>query len=211
MPDIRRKGSFVLLFLFLVIADIRLFGMLYQNHNLKAADPLDAVRSDMVYFPVPQSSYKKDSYTVSYVDSWMADRTYGGARRHEGCDIMASFDARGHYPVISISDGCVEKMGWLKLGGYRIGIRSPNGVYFYYAHLSDYAPDLQIGDMVKAGEWIGFMGDTGYSEVEGTTGYFPVHLHLGIYLDDENGVEKSYNPYPFLKELESRKLKFSYE
>ena len=55
------------------------------------------------------------------------------------------------------------------------------------------------------------MGDTGYSETEGTTGYFPVHLHIGIYLNDENGEEKSYNPYPFLKELESNKLKFCFE
>ena len=124
---------------------------------------------------------------------------------------MAGVDRRGHYPVVSISDGYVEKLGWLKLGGYRIGIRSVHGVYFYYAHLSDYSPDIHIGDEVQAGELLGFMGDTGYREVEGTTGYFPVHLHVGIYLNEEDGTEKSYNPYPFLKELESKKLKFCFE
>lgn len=35
---------------------------------------------------------------------------------------------------------------------------------------------------MKAGDLLGYMGDTGYSTVEGTTGNFPVHLHLGIYL-----------------------------
>lgn len=208
---VRRYCFFVLLFLVIVIADVWLFYILEEDTEKKAEDALDAVWADMVYFPVPLSSYDTDGYGVTFSDSWMESRTYGGQRTHEGCDLIAAVDKRGHYPVVSISDGYVEKIGWLKLGGYRIGIRSPHGVYFYYAHLNDYAPDLKIGDEVRAGELLGFMGDTGYSEKEGTTGYFPVHLHVGIYLDDADGNEKSYNPYPFLKELELRKLKFCFE
>lgn len=211
MAGVRRVCFYVLLLLSLVITDILLFDAVDRYRKPETADPYDVVRKDMVYFPVPESTYDTDGYGVSYVDSWMADRSYGGQRSHEGCDIMAAIDKRGHYPIVSISDGYVEKMGWLKLGGYRIGIRSPRGVYFYYAHLSDYAPDLEVGDEIKAGELLGFMGDTGYGDVEGTTGNFPVHLHLGIYLNDENGEEQVYNPYPFLQELESKKLKFSYE
>ena len=94
----------------------------------------------------------------------MQSRTYGGDRGHEGCDIMADINERGNYPVISVSDGTIEQMGWLELGGYRIGIRSPHGAYFYYAHLSDYAEGLSIGDEIHAGELIAFMGDTGYSK-----------------------------------------------
>ena len=52
---------------------------------------------------------------------------------------MAEKNERGWYSVISVSDGVVEKIGWLPQGGYRIGIRSANGVYFYYAHLAEYA------------------------------------------------------------------------
>ena len=125
--------------------------------------------------------------------------------------VLKTLEKSGVLAVLSISDGYVEKMGWLRLGGYRIGVRSQHGVYFYYAHLSDYAPELETGDEVKAGQLLGFMGDTGYSETEGTTGYFPVHLHIGIYLNDEEGKEKSYNPYPFLTELQSNQLKFSFE
>ncbi len=201
----------IFLFFTLVVIDAWLFHVMYKYMEPAIENTLDAVWEDMVYFPVPESSYDTKGYSVSYVDSWMQSRNFGGERFHEGCDIMAGINERGHYPIVSISDGYVEKMGWLKLGGYRIGIRSPNGVYFYYAHLSDYAPELEIGDEVKAGELLGFMGDTGYSEAEGTTGYFPVHLHLGIYLNDANGEEQSYNPYPFLKELESNKLKFCYK
>lgn len=209
--DLRRHLLCVLLFFAIVIANAWLLHSFYNYKWDGEGVSLDAVRNDMVYFPVPESSYDTKRYGVSFADSWMESRNFGGERSHEGCDVMAAVNERGHYPVVSISNGRVEKMGWLKLGGYRIGIRSPGGVYFYYAHLSDYAPDLNVGDEVLAGELLGFMGDTGYSETEGTTGYFPVHLHVGIYLNDKDGKEKSYNPYPFLKELEASKLKFCFE
>ena len=206
-----RHGSFVLLFLAVVVLDACLLSVFYERIGSVVDHTLDAVWDDIVYFPVPDSSYDQNGYGVSFTDSWMESRSFGGERGHEGCDIMAAYNKRGHYPVVSISDGIVEKMGWLKLGGYRIGIRSLHGVYFYYAHLSDYAPDLSVGDEVLAGELLGFMGDTGYSETPGTTGYFPVHLHIGIYLNEKDGTEKSYNPYPFLKELERKKLRFWFE
>lgn len=91
---------------------------------------------------------------------------------------MADKNERGLYPVISISDGMITNLGWLEKGGYRIGITSPSGVYYYYAHLESYA-EIKEGDQVQAGEMLGFMGDSGYGE-EGTTGQFPVHLHLGF-------------------------------
>ena len=78
-----------------------------------------------------------------------------------------------------------------------------HGAYFYYAHLSDYAKDFQIGEEVKAGTLLGFMGDTGYSDTPGTTGNFPVHLHFGVYFDDESGKEFSVNPFPLLRYLKS--------
>lgn len=41
---------------------------------------------------------------------------------------------------------------------------------------------------------------------EGTTGKFPVHLHLGIYIY-KDGKEISVNPYAALKYVENRKIK----
>ncbi len=201
---------FVLLFLMIVISDCMLFDY-FKEQALQFVENLDSVWQDIVYFPVPESAYDPLGYKVSYTDSFGSARNFGGDRVHEGCDIMASVDKRGHYPVVSISEGVIENIGWLKLGGYRIGIRSPHGVYFYYAHLNDYIRDFSVGDEVKAGEVIGFMGDSGYGEKEGTTGMFPVHLHLGIYLNDAAGKEESKNPYPFLQALETKKLRFYYE
>ncbi|WP_242955782.1 M23 family metallopeptidase [Lachnoclostridium sp. An181] len=166
----------------------------------------EAIWSDVVYFPVPLST-ARPSLNVSYVDSWMYTRTYGGKRGHEGTDIMASENKRGLYPVVSMTDGKIVNKGWLPKGGWRLGIQSEHGGYFYYAHLDSYA-DVEVGDQVKAGDIIGFMGDSGYGE-EGTVGMFPVHLHLGIYIYPD-GKETSINPYWILQYLENSKLKSSY-
>ena len=163
---------------------------------------IEAMWTDAVLFPVGTIENQPEA-TVDFTNSWRQSRTFGGDRFHEGCDIMASLNERGIYPVYSVSDGFVENIGWLRLGGYRIGIRSEHGVYFYYAHLSDYAKDFAIGEEVKAGTLLGFMGDTGYSDIEGTTGNFPVHLHFGIYFNDESGNEFSVNPFPLLRYLNS--------
>ena len=158
---------------------------------------LEAVFYDMKVFPVGTIT-NLPSAGYSYVDSWQFARTYGGERVHEGCDIMADYNKRGIYPIYSATDGVIENVGWLKLGGYRIGIRSSSGAYYYYAHLAEYAKDFVPGETISAGTFLGYMGDTGYSEVPGTYGKFDVHLHFGIYFNDEFGNEYAINPYPAL-------------
>ena len=164
------------------------------------------VWKDLVYFPIPESS-EDEKAEVSFENSWMFERTYGGSYGHEGTDLMPSVDRSGYYPVLSMTDGVVENIGWLEKGGWRIGITAPTGAYFYYAHLDSYA-ELEKGDPVKAGDLLGYMGDSGYGE-EGTTGEFPVHLHLGIYLK-EGTEEISVNPYPVLRYAENARIKCVY-
>ena len=166
-----------------------------------------AIWDDLVYFPIPKPSNNVNA-KVTYENSWMFSRTYKGERRHEGTDLMPSINRRGYYPVVSMTDGTVTQKGWLELGGYRLGIETSQGVYFYYAHLESYA-EIEVGDTVKAGQLLGYMGDTGYSKKEGTTGNFPVHLHVGIYLL-RNGKEISVNPYPVLRYLEKRRIECVY-
>ena len=161
-----------------------------------------SVWSDLLCFPVGKIAGKPEDNVV-FENSWMQSRTFGGDRGHEGTDIMASENVRGIYPVYSMTDGVVENIGWLRLGGYRIGIRSPSGAYFIIAIWRS-MQRLQIGETVSAGTFLGFMGDTGYSDVEGTTGNFAVHLHMGIYLNDKDGTEFSVNSYPMLSYLWER-------
>lgn len=171
-------------------------------------DTLELVWEELVWFPVPESSVNEQA-TVAFENSWMAERNYGGKRSHEGTDLMASIDQAGYYPVVSITDGTVEQVGWLEKGGYRIGIRSGNGNYYYYAHLASYGREWKTGDAVAAGDILGYMEDTGYGP-EGTTGQFPVHLHLGVYVPLGADKELAVNPYWMLKYLENSKLTYSY-
>lgn len=169
----------------------------------------ESIFSDLKYFPIPQNN-DSDVPPVTFEEGWLDTRTYGGERFHEGCDIMGMERERGYYPVVSMSDGVIEKVGWLEKGGWRIGIRTPSGSYLYYAHLYSYHQDWQEGDLVTAGTLLGFMGDSGYSTIEGTVGNFDVHLHVGIYLKTDHHAELSINPYWVLRYLEKKKLYYSY-
>ncbi|MDD6614978.1 MAG: M23 family metallopeptidase [Lachnospiraceae bacterium] len=170
---------------------------LFLKYNRNGYEKLEAayqaVWDDVKQFPVPEPG-------IVFENSWMFERTYGGLRGHEGTDLIPPLNLPGYYPIRSMTDGVVEKTGWLEKGGYRIGIRSPSGGYFYYAHLDSYAEVFSPGDLVYAGDVLGFMGDTGYGP-EGTRGCFPVHLHLGIYIYTENRQEISINPYWVLRYL----------
>ncbi len=162
----------------------------------------EAIWADIQYFPVP-------SQEISFENTWLAPRTYGGKRFHEGCDLFGQVTLSGYYPIVSMTDGTIEQIGWLPLGGYRIGIRSEHGGYFYYAHLSDYEKEFRIGDTVMAGDILGYMGNTGYGP-EGTKGQFPVHLHLGIYISTPSKKEMSVNPYWILQSIHKNIINYSY-
>lgn len=153
---------------------------------------------DLKCFPVV-SDEQDASPCWNFDNSWGGIRTYGGNRTHEGTDICADGSAAGVLPIVSMTDGTVTAIGWLELGGFRIGITSPSGVYIYYAHLESYAQGLEEGTNVRAGQLLGYMGDSGYGPV-GTTGQFPVHLHLGMYLTEGNTLY-SVNPYWLLHSL----------
>ena len=70
--------------------------------------------------------------------------------------------------------------------GWRVGIRSPDKKrYYYYAHLRQdypYQAKLKEGDLVTAGDVIGYMGHTGYSTKENVNNIDTVHLHYGLEL-----------------------------
>ena len=121
-------------------------------------------------------------YSYSHSDDFGNRRTFGFARKHLGHDMMGSLGT----PIVAVEGGIVEALGWNRYGGWRIGIRSPdNKRYYYYAHLQKdhpFADGLEVGDVVQAGDLIGFMGRTGYSDKENANNIETVHLHFGIQL-----------------------------
>jgi len=145
---------------------------------------------EIQYFPI------RKEHDYVFENTWGAERTYGGRRTHQGTDIIATENIPGLIEVISMTDGIVKNIGWNERGGWRVGIETKNGNYYYYAHLHSYA-NIQKGDTVAAGQVLGLMGNTGYGP-EGTTGEFCVHLHVGIEVI-WRGDFAWINPYPFLR------------
>ena len=121
-------------------------------------------------------------YGYSHCADFGVGRSFGFKRKHLGNDLMGSAGT----PIVAVEGGVIEAMGWNRYGGWRIGIRSfDNKRYYYYAHLQKdhpFAAGLQEGDVVQAGDLIGFMGRTGYSDKENVNNIETVHLHFGMEL-----------------------------
>ncbi len=165
----------------------------------KYYDLINNIYNDIKLFPISPEFI--DEYI--YGDSWGGERTYGGKRIHKGCDIMDRENIRGRIPIVSMTDGRISNIGWNEQGGYRIGVVTENGNYYYYAHFDSYEKGLEKGKTVKCGDILGYMGDSGYGKEEGTKGKFPVHLHIGICPKTELTEDELWiNPYPFLRLIE---------
>ena len=121
-------------------------------------------------------------YGFSHSDDFGVSRSFGFKRKHLGHDMMGGLGT----PIVAVEGGVVEAMGWNRYGGWRIGIRSFDSKrYYYYAHLQKdhpFAENLEVGDLVQAGDLIGFMGRTGYSDKENVNNIETVHLHFGLQL-----------------------------
>lgn len=115
-------------------------------------------------------------------DDFGSSRSFGYRRQHLGHDMMGQIGT----PIIAVESGYVECLGWNRYGGWRIGIRSfDQKRYYYYAHLRQNFPYnklLKEGSTVTAGDVIGYMGHTGYSDTENTNNIDIVHLHFGLQL-----------------------------
>jgi murein DD-endopeptidase MepM/ murein hydrolase activator NlpD len=107
----------------------------------------------------------------SFVDTFGAFRGDVPGNWHHGDDIFAPLGA----PVLACADGLVFSVGWNDVGGNRLWLRDTKGNEFYYAHLSAFSPLAKNGHYVKAGEVLGFVGNTG--DAAGT----PTHLHFEVH------------------------------
>ena len=112
-------------------------------------------------FPVAGPASFGDSYGAARSDvSW-----------HHGDDIFAPLGT----PVVAVADGTLNRVGWERLGGWRLWVRDRLANEFYYAHLSGYTAAALRGRRVRAGQVLGYVGDTG--DAFGT----PFHLHFEIH------------------------------
>jgi murein DD-endopeptidase MepM/ murein hydrolase activator NlpD len=94
-------------------------------------------------------------------------------RAHKGVDYAAPVGT----PIRAAGDGQVTYAG--VQGGYGnvVELQHHGAFSTVYAHMSDFAPNLEPGSYVKQGDVIGYVGQTGYA-----TG---PHLHYEFRVDNE--------------------------
>ncbi len=98
---------------------------------------------------------------------------------HPGVDLDANYGD----PIHATAAGTIASAGWDGGFGMKVDIDHGNGYHTWYAHLSRI--DVSAGQYVHKGEFIGLVGDTGFS-----TG---PHLHYQVML---NGT--AVDPAPYL-------------
>lgn len=125
------------------------------------------------------------------IDTFSAAR--GEGRVHDAIDIAAPQGT----PVLAVAGGKILKLFQSKAGGTTVYQLSGDEKFiYYYAHLDRYADGLHEGRIVRQGETIAYVGDTGNA---GTGNY---HLHFSIAMTSDpkrwwEGV--NINPYPLLR------------
>ena len=119
-----------------------------------------------------------------FSDSFGAPRLTGTDLEHwhQGVDIAAAEGTE----LYAAERGIITQISPSQLGGNGIWIRGESGVSYYYAHLSRYA-DVHAGQVVDAGDLVGYVGNTGLF----STG---PHLHFEVHPGGGDAI----NPYPLL-------------
>ena len=134
-----------------------------------AAGPLIGV-PQIVDPPLTAGPYDFPVYGAS---SYKDD--YGNARENitwqHGADILGQLGQ----PLVAVADGTLYSVGWNHGSGNRLWLRDRQGNQFLYAHLSAFSSLARNGVHVRAGEVLGFMGDTGNS------GGLATHLHFELH------------------------------
>ena len=124
-------------------------------------------------------------------------RTHGVLDTDDTAAIFHDLDlleARLDELVAAFPHGTLHTIGFNRIGGYRLWLRDEAGNEFYYAHLSAYSPLAVEGGRVRAGDVIGFVGDTGDADGGAPHLHFEIHpaSMLGL------GYDGVVAPYPIL-------------
>jgi murein DD-endopeptidase MepM/ murein hydrolase activator NlpD len=100
---------------------------------------------------------------------------------HTGVDLTAPYGS----PVLAAAGGTVVFAGTFYGYGNMIDIRHPDGLVTRYAHLSAFAPKLQVGYEVETGGPVGSIGTSGHAHGP--------HLHFEVRV-----AGKAVDPKPYL-------------
>jgi hypothetical protein len=151
-----------------------------NKHRHRVSKPLTVTP------PLGQGSYIFPVVGVSgYGDSYGAFRGDVHGKWHHGDDIFAALGT----PVVAVANGTINRVGWHKVGGWRLWVRDAAANHFYYAHLSGYAPRVFHTGHVRAGDVLGFVGNTGDAFASPPHLHFEVHPHQLLRLRYDGAVD----------------------
>ena len=122
--------------------------------------------------PQTPSFGKRNELVYNNITSSFGSRTppkQGASSDHKGIDIGASMGAQ----VIAAAAGKVTTVSYNSARGYFIVVDHGSSYVTLYQHLS--RQDVKVGDMVKAGQQIGAVGETGISTAP--------HLHFEVHVN----------------------------
>jgi murein DD-endopeptidase MepM/ murein hydrolase activator NlpD len=134
--------------------------------------------------PTIEITFPQDVRVTTFHDDWRARRS--GGRRHEGNDLMAPKMTE----VYAAAAGRVVKVAESARAGRYLIIEHADGWETYYIHLNDdnpgtddgrapwaltLAPGILVGKTVKAGQRIGYVGDSGNAEGAMSHTHFELH------------------------------------
>jgi murein DD-endopeptidase MepM/ murein hydrolase activator NlpD len=120
---------------------------------------------------------------------------------HQGVDLIVDRDteiyaaAAGEVlvSVCQATDGCNGDGGVRVRGcGWYVDIRHAGNVITRYCHMG-YEPEVRAGQMVTAGQLIGYVGSTGHSSGP--------HLHFEVHLNGDGHRTGAVNPVPFMADM----------
>jgi hypothetical protein len=165
-----------------------------QKHRHRVSRPLKVTP------PLGLGAYVFPVVGVSgYGDSYGAFRGDVHGKWHHGDDIFAALGA----PVVAVANGTINRVGWHKRGGWRLWVRDGAANQFYYAHLSGYAPRVFHTRHVRAGDVLGFVGNTGDAFASPPHLHFEVHPHQLLRLRYDGAVDPTtyLNSWPHLRSV----------
>lgn len=136
---------------------------------------------------IPVAGVRPDQLVDTFDDA----RAEG--RVHDAIDIMAPAGT----PVIAATGGKILKLFQSERGGTTIyQLSTDEKTVYYYAHLQGYADGLVEGKVVRQGETIAYVGDTGNAGV----GNYHLHFSISAVSDPKRYWEgTNINPYPLLR------------
>jgi hypothetical protein len=147
----------------------------YRQQSSEMQAKIQALGSVAVMkFPIPILS----GVSLSDISPNFGDPRSGG-RTHEGEDIMA---VKGT-PIVSPTDAVVLRTGTGSTEGNYVYTANPGGEIFVYMHLDRVGEGVVPGLVLKTGDLIGYVGNTGNASGGAAHLHFEVHTAANVPVD----------------------------